>query len=214
MYYSKFKKFGGEFIPDIVEYLMEIYKEEPTITIAIGNDSIQKRRRTVYANTIMVYNKDVRNGAHVVFYRDSVPKIFDNFTRLYQEAEYMNGLGDWLNTKLGEAGYVREDITDLERKRYKFRQLKEKGEYDSLPLHEEETVIQNLYLTDEEINREYKLVDIHLDLNPVEWNNRRRYNKSYKVYESAVPWLRGFDFRVYPKPVAHAATSAADLLLK
>jgi len=214
MYYSKFKKFGGEFIPNIIEYLMEIYKKEPGITIAIGNDSIQKRKRTTYANTIMIYNKDVRNGAHVVFYRDSVPKIFDNFTRLYKEAEYMNELGYWLNKRLGEAGYVRKDMTDIERKKYKFAQLREKGEFSNLSLHEEKSFIENLYLSDEEKSKEYKLIDIHLDLNPVEWSNRRRYNKSFKVYESAVPWLRGYGFRVLPKPLSFAATSAADLLLK
>lgn len=214
MYYSKFKKFGGEHIPNIVEYIMEIYKNHPNITVSIGNDSIQKRRRTVYANTIMIYDKNVKNGAHVVFYRDSVPKIFDTFTRLYNEAEYMNGLGSWLNEQLADAGFVRNDITDDERKYYKFTQMLENGEFPNLQLHEHEAFIKNIHLTDEEKNKEYKLVDIHLDFNPIEWNTRRRYNKSFKVYESAVPWLRGYDFRVFPKPLSFAATSAADLLLK
>jgi len=214
MYQDKFKKFGGEFIPNIVEYLMEIYKDQPNITIAIGNDSIQKRRRTMYATTIMVYNNNVRNGAHVVFYRDSVPKIFDTFTRLYKEADYMNELGVWLDNQLREAGFVRNDINDDERRRYKFIQMLEKGEHKNLPLHEHDNFIKNIHLTDEEKNKEYKLIDIHLDLNPSEWSYNRRYNKSYKVYESAVPWLRGYDFRVYPKPLSYAATSAADLLLK
>ena len=214
MYYSKFKKFGGEFIPNIVDYLMEIYENEPGITISIGNDSVQKRRRTVYANTIMIYNQDIRNGAHVVFYRESVPKIYDSFTRLYQEAEYMRGLGEWLHEKLEERGFVRNDITELERKKYKFSMMKERGQFENLPLYREPEVIENLILTDEEKIRDYKLVDIHLDFNPKEWNNRRRYNKSNKVYDIAVPWLRGMEYRVFPKPVSYAATSAADLLLK
>ncbi|CAG7581017.1 MAG: hypothetical protein SLAVMIC_00634 [uncultured marine phage] len=214
MYYSKFKKFGGEFIPNIVDYLMEIYEKEPGITISIGNDSVQKRRRTVYASTIVIHNQDIRNGAHVVFYRESVPKIYDSFTRLYQESEYMRGLGEWLNEKLEERGFVRNDITELERKKYKFGMMKERGEFANLPLHKEEEVIENLVLSDHEKTRQYKCIDIHVDFNPKEWSDRKRYNKSNKVYEISVPWLRGMGYRVYPKPLSYAATSAADLLLK
>ena len=75
MYKDKFKKFGGEMIPDIIEYLKEIIEREPTSTITVGCDSIQVRRRTIYAITLMTYNTDIRRGAHVVFFRESCPKI-------------------------------------------------------------------------------------------------------------------------------------------
>ena len=78
MYKSKFKRFGGEYIPDIIEYLKDYLKDDPTATITVGCDSIQKRRRTVYAITIMMYNTDLRNGAHVIFFRESCDKIRDN----------------------------------------------------------------------------------------------------------------------------------------
>ena len=58
---SLFKRFGGEYIPDIIEYLKDYLKDDPTATITVGCDSIQKRRRTVYAITIMMYNTDLRN---------------------------------------------------------------------------------------------------------------------------------------------------------
>ena len=84
MFKSKFKKFGGDYIPDIIEYLRDYIEKDPTSTITVGCDSIQKRRRTVYAITIMLYNTDIKRGAHVVFFRESCPKIRENQERLYK----------------------------------------------------------------------------------------------------------------------------------
>lgn len=218
MYSSRFIKFGSgskrEKIPNIVEYLMEIYKKDPNITISIGCDSIQKRRVTTYANTIVIYNNDIRNGAHIIYYKESHPKIKDVFTRLYKEAEYMNDIGTWLHSELYKNGFVRNDINLLERRKYKFSQMVEEGTHTDLAVYDQENFIDKIYLTEEELTKEYKLIDIHLDLNPIEFSKSKKFNKSYKVYKIAVPWLRGFDFRVYPKALSYAATSAADLLLK
>ena len=74
MFKSKFKKFGGEFIPDITEYLKEFLVKDPNATITVGCDSIQMRRKTTYAITIMLYNTDIKKGAHVVFFRESCAK--------------------------------------------------------------------------------------------------------------------------------------------
>lgn len=214
MFSKKFKKFGGEKIPDIVEYIMEIYERQPNITISIGNDSVQKSRRTMYANTLMIYNKTIKNGAHCVFYRESVPKIYDIFTRLYNEATYMNSLGNWLSNELKSAGYVRKDLDEFQRKAYKFMIQKEEGEHKYVPPHYEEDIIMGLHLNDVEKNFEYREVDLHLDFNPKELSLRNRINKSFKAYQAAIPWLRGQNFRVMVKPYSHAATSSADLLLK
>ena len=73
MFRDRFKKFGGQFIPDIIEYLKEQLEIDPGMTISVGCDSIQLRRRTIYAITIMMYNSEVKKGAHVVFFRDSCP---------------------------------------------------------------------------------------------------------------------------------------------
>lgn len=214
MFLKKFKKFGGEKIPNIIDYIMEIYEREPNITISIGNDSVQKRRKTMYANTIMIYNQSIKNGAHCVFYRESVPKIYDIFTRLYNEANYMNDIGNWLSVELKNAGYVRKDLNSFQRKAYKFMILREQGEYKYVPPHYEEDIINGLHLTDVEKSLIYKEVDLHLDFNPKQWSLSNRLNKSFKAYGAAIPWLRGQNFRVMVKPYSHAATSSADLLLK
>jgi predicted RNase H-related nuclease YkuK (DUF458 family) len=216
MFKNRFKKFGGEYIPDIIEYLKEYIKNEPNATISVGCDSIQKRKRTIYACTIMLYNTDIRNGAHVVFFRENIEKIRDNFERLHKEAQFCHDIAEFLDKEF-EDSFKRKDLTELERKRYKFHLMKCNGEYDYIPAHQEETFIKNINLTEFEKVNPYKLVDIHVDFNPFEGTINERgvsKNKSNMAYRAYVPWLRGMNYRVYAKPLAWGATSAADLLLQ
>ena len=37
---------------------------------------------------------------------------------------------------------------------------------------------------------------------------------SYAAYKAYTPWLRGLGFRTWAKPLAHASSTAADLLLQ
>jgi len=213
---KRFKKFGGEFIPDIVEYLRSYIEKEPNVTISVGCDSVQKRRRTIYAITIMLYNTDYRNGAHVVFFRENITKIRDNFERLHKEAQYALEIGEFLQKEL-EPFYKRQDLTISETKRYKFHVEKCNGLHQHISQFDEDIFIKHLNITEAEKHTEFKLIDLHLDFNPVEGtqdkkgNAKNRSNLSYKTY---VPWLRGMGFRVWAKPLSYAATSAADLLLQ
>ncbi len=211
---KRFKKFGGDFIPDIIEYLREYINNDPSVTISLGVDSVQKRRKTIYAITIMLYNTDYKNGAHVVFFRESISKVRDNFERLHKEAQYVQEIGDFRQSKL-EVFYTRKDLSELERKKYKYHIAKCNGEYDHVV--NVENLIKHMTLTDHEKNMDYKLIDLHLDFNPVEGKIDSRgfaKNRSYVSYKTYVPWLRGMGYRVWVKPIAHSATSAADLLLK
>lgn len=213
---KRFKKFGGEFIPDIIEYLKDYIEKEPTLTISVGCDSVQKRRRTIYAITIMLYNTDYRNGAHVVFFRENLTKVRDNFERLHKEAQYALEVGEFLQKEL-EPFYKRKDLTLSEIKRYKFHVEKCNGLHQHVSQFDEDMFIKHLNVSDIDKNTQFKLVDLHLDFNPVEGiqdkkgNAKNRSNLSYKTY---VPWLRGMGFRVWAKPLSYAATSAADLLLQ
>ena len=215
MFKNRFKKFGGDYIPDIIEYLRDYINNDPGVTISIGCDSIQKRRRTVYAITIMMHNGDLRHGAHVVFFRESCPKIRENQERLYKEAQWVHDVGTYLHEELSQF-YQRNDLTDLERKRYKYHLLKCAGEYSQVPIHQEEAVLNALFLTPADMI-DFRLVDIHVDFNPFEGTMNERgvtKNKSYIAYKSFTPWLKGLGFRVWSKPMAFASTSAADLLLQ
>ena len=213
MYYSKFKKFAGSYIDNIIDYIMEVVEVHPNVNISVGVDSVQKRKRTVYAMTIMFYDEVLKNGAHVVFFRESVPKIFDSFTRLYREAEWGLHIAEFLHDNLKKRGYVR-NITDFELKKYKFIQEVESGLHKHVKLHDQIKFIDRIELSDIDRAKEYKLVDIHLDFNYKKYSYGRKINKSFKAYEAAAPWLRGQGYITYVKPNSPAGTSAADLLLK
>ena len=215
MFKGSFKRFGGEYIPDIIEYIKEYINNDPTATITVGCDSIQKRRKTTYAITIMLYNADIKSGAHVVFFRESCVKIRDNQMRLYKEAQYLHDVGTYLDNELSSF-YTRDDLTDQEIKRYKYHLLKCGGEYSHVQTHQDDAVMKNLRITDAD-RLPVKLVDLHIDFNPFEGTMNEKgvaRNKSYIAYKSYVPWLRGLQFRVWSKPLSFASTSAADLLLQ
>ena len=212
---SKFKKFGGDNITNIIDYLDKFISQNTNLTISVGCDSIQRRRKTVYAITIMMYDTDIKNGAHVVFFRENFFKIRDNYERLQKEAEIALEIAEFLDKSLIQ--FSRKDLTDLERKRYKFHILKSEGKYAHVPYYNEDVFIKNMTLTESEKIFEYKKVDIHLDYNPYEGVVDKRgvpKNRSNVAYKSMTPWLRGLGYRVFCKPNSPASTSAADLLLQ
>lgn len=216
MFKNKFKRFGGEYITDIVEYIKDYIKNDPNVTITVGCDSIQKRKRTIYACTIMMYNTDIKNGAHVVFFRENHLKIRDNHERLHKEAQYVHDIATYLDKEL-DGYYTRGDLSIEERKRYKFHIQRCEGDVPNLLPHQEEAFIRRINLTEYESINQYRLVDIHVDFNPSEGSINEKgviKNKSYIAYKSYVPWLRGMNFRVFAKPLSYASTSAADLLLQ
>jgi len=213
---ERFKKFGGDFIPDIVQYLRDYLSINPNATISVGCDSVQRRRKTIYAVTLMMYNEDYKNGAHLVFFRQNIQKVRDNFDRLQKEVEIVQEVADFLQSEL-ETFYTRQDLTLIERRKYKFHLNQCNGDYTQLTLMNELDFTKNLSLTEHEKVQDFKLVDIHVDFNPFEGKlDSRGYsvNKSNVSYKSFVPWLRGMGYRVWSKPKAYAASSAADLLLQ
>ena len=213
---KKWKKFGGEKIDDIIEYIKEYVNEHPKVTISLGCDSVQRRRKTVYAFTLMFYSVSIRNGAHVIYFRENINKVRDNYDRLGKEAEFLHEIAEWLDAELSSF-YVRKDLSDMEQKRYKFHLAKCNGEFAHVNTSNEDVVTSNLTLTDADRSREYRLIDLHLDYNPFEGNIDKRgfaKNKSNESYKAYVPWLKGIGYRVFCKSSSPAAASAADLLLK
>lgn len=216
MFENKYKKFGGEWIPSITEYLKDKLANNPNLTISVGCDSIQKRRKTIYANTIMLYDTDIKNGAHVVFFRETCNKIRDNHERLHKEAQSAYEIAEFLHTQLSPF-YKRTDLNIFNRKAYKYHLMNCEGKLSGLNIQDVDRYTDNITLSGYEKIRDYKLVDIHLDFNPFETTKNGRHqtnNRSYAAYNAYAPWLRSLDFRVWVKPVGFASTSAADLLLK
>ncbi len=206
---SSFKKFGGHKIPNLIDYLKEKLEQDPQLTISIGCDSKNMRSKTAYAVTVVLYNHFLKNGAHVIFNRIYFDKFVDTFTRLYNEAEMMNELGNFIHANLFD--FKRNDLDIDSRKKYKFHLQQYNGKFQDLNPIDEYNVINSTFLTDDELNAEYKICDVHLDYNICDGNGK---NRSYALTKSTVPWLRSQGFRTFIKDKSFAASSAADLLLK
>lgn len=217
IYKDKFKKFGGDKIDDIIGYLSENIQRDPNITISVGCDSKQFRKKTQYAVTIMLYSNDIRNGAHVVFFRENFKKIRNNEERLIKESTMAYEVATYLDVELSKINYIRKDLTDNQLRYYKYHLMYSNGEFSNVQITNLDKVINRIPLTDGDKSMVYKLVDIHLDYNPFEGTKDKKgfsKNRSNPIYKSHTPWLRSLGFRIFCKNVAHAASSAADLLLK
>lgn len=213
---NKFTKFNGENVGDIIEYILGIINEYPDTTISVGCDSSLGRKSTSYVVAIMLYSNSFKKGAHVIYYRENIERIKNTFDRLQREAIYSKEIADFLHENLKDF-YVRKDLNDNERKRYKFHLLRCNGQFENLEYHNEEAIRSSLYLSDEELNKEYKLIDIHLDYNITEGLKDKMgnpKNKSYLAFKALSPWLRGLDFRVFCKPQSFCSSCAADALIK
>ena len=105
----------------------------------------------------------------------------------------------------------------IEKQKDLFTRLFKEAEFslniaESIHTHLEKCNYTRKDLKDHE--QHFKLVDIHVDFNPLP--GPKGTWKSYPVYNAAVPWLKGQDFRVYGKPSSSSwvASCAADLLMK
>ena len=213
---NKFTKFNGENVGDIIEYILGVIKEYPDTTISVGCDSSLGRKSTSYVVAIMLYSNSFKKGAHVIYYRENIERIKNTFDRLQREAIYSKEIADFLHDNLKDA-YIRKDLNSEERKRYKFHLLRCNGQYEGLEYHTEEVIRNSLFLSEEDLNKEYKLIDIHLDYNITEGSKDKRgnpKNKSYLAFKALSPWLRGLDFRVFCKPQSFCSSCAADALIK
>ena len=106
----QFKKFGGERIDDIGQYVQNLLREDPTLHVCIGCDSKQLRSITLYVVAVTIHSQLYRNGAHVVYARIREKKIRDDFQRLWKEAEFLIGVGTKIHHSLEEIGYVRNEM--------------------------------------------------------------------------------------------------------
>ena len=80
-----FKKFTGEKLPNISEYVKEYVKEHKDIEILIGTDSQNKGRNTTYSTVIVLYTPG--HGGHCIFKRWKTPKEKIRQVRLLKEVE-------------------------------------------------------------------------------------------------------------------------------
>ncbi len=70
-------------------YIKDIINNKPQTQIYVGTDSQNSRKNTTYATVIVLHymENDSGKGGHVIYSKESIPKIRDKFSRLWGEVE-------------------------------------------------------------------------------------------------------------------------------
>ncbi len=103
-----FKKFTGEKLSNISDYVKEYIEKNKETEIIIGTDSQNKGRKTVYSTVIVLYNPG--HGGHCLFRRWNTPKETVRQVRLLKEVEESINLAN----QLVEAGCPKPKYIDLD----------------------------------------------------------------------------------------------------
>ncbi|MEK6828586.1 MAG: hypothetical protein AABY15_00475 [Nanoarchaeota archaeon] len=213
-----FKKFGGDLITDLGEYVRKHLEKFPGETIYVGCDSDVRRngRKVMYAEIVAFYDNVRHDGVHYVFNRELTEgfpvKISKTgiaaedkkahkkaltsaiFQRIWGEVERLEALGEYFEKEL-EGSYKRKTPEELVKLGY--------GPHQD------------------------KLVDLDVDINPIPgWSSYQLEliragkepgipkNRSFIVYDSAKTYLEGKGYRVRFKPHSWSSKCAADMICK
>jgi len=104
-----YKKLNTKEPVDLIPYIKEYLSTNPETLILIGSDSQNHRRETTYAVVVGLYKP--KKGAHVLYNKFDVPRIKDNFTRLFGEVQYSVEIAEKIRLELGiRAQYIDIDI--------------------------------------------------------------------------------------------------------
>jgi predicted RNase H-related nuclease YkuK (DUF458 family) len=188
----KFKKFGGEFIDDLGEYLRDYLKQYPDVKIYVGSDSEPRTREyTPYAVAVCMYSEERKDGVHYIFARFFGDKAPDIFTRMWKEVELAEAVADYLEEEL-EGCIERMSPEELVKLGYNSNQDK-------------------LVNIDLDVNSNPGFTEKQLELirEGFEFGSTGA-NKSYSVHDAAYAYLVGRGYRTRTKPHAWAASCAAD----
>jgi hypothetical protein len=103
---QKWKKWSEEEIVDVVQYINDWLKDNPFGKIAIGTDSIEHKRNTIYATAIaMFYGTKEKSGirydkgAHIIFTKEKFAKKYDLWSKLWKEIENSREIGEMIREK-------------------------------------------------------------------------------------------------------------------
>lgn len=129
---NKFKRFGGEVIEDLGEYIRSYLNRFPGTSLYIGADSVERGRQILYTTVVAFYDEFKRDGVHYIFHKELAPnarmwvertgnkdidkaavkaaKEANVYNKIYGEVERVLELGLYLETEL--EGVVRRKSID------------------------------------------------------------------------------------------------------
>jgi predicted RNase H-related nuclease YkuK (DUF458 family) len=105
---ANFKKLGDHSRVDLIPYMKEAIHGHDDVKIYIGSDSHNLSNHTVYATVIVLHYGN--RGAHVLYHKESIPKVKDTWTRLWNEVERSMSIAEMLH----ENGLPKADFIDLD----------------------------------------------------------------------------------------------------
>lgn len=110
-----FRKYGGEKLPDVEEYVKNYYKEHTNIDVMVATDSQSKGARTCFCTVIAMYDKgdgEHGHGAHCIFRKWYTPRYRreQRAERLLKEVEESINVAKALRDKGVLIKYVDIDI--------------------------------------------------------------------------------------------------------
>jgi predicted RNase H-related nuclease YkuK (DUF458 family) len=103
-----FKTLSGRNQVDLISYIKEYGINHPNFEILVGCDSQNRRKETIYAIVIGLYNPG--KGAHVLYSRFTVPREKDNVTRLINEVWFSVEVAEQIRIELN----VRAKFIDID----------------------------------------------------------------------------------------------------
>lgn len=103
-----FKTLSGRNQVDLISYIKEYRINHPNFEILVGCDSQNRRKETIYAIVIGLYNPG--KGAHVLYSRFTVPREKDNVTRLINEVWFSVEVAEQIRIELN----VRAKFIDID----------------------------------------------------------------------------------------------------
>ena len=97
-----FKKFNEEQILDTANYIKNWIHKNPEGKIAIGTDSIQVKRTTIYATAIAMFPNEIgqKKGTHIIYQKRKFKKRFDMWSRLWNEIDFSKEVGQYLTQNI------------------------------------------------------------------------------------------------------------------
>lgn len=81
---------------DVKAFLTRVKSAHPNALIHVGCDSHNYRTKTVFVTAVVV--RFPANGAQVLYFKESVPKINDMWTRLWSELERSVKTAEFIRT--------------------------------------------------------------------------------------------------------------------
>ena len=103
-----FKRLGDHRVVDLVDYVRDAINVDEKIRIYVGTDSHNRGNQTIYGTVVVIHYGN--RGGHVIYSKESLPRIRDTFSRLWKEVDYSVEVAEILK----QSGVATVDYIDLD----------------------------------------------------------------------------------------------------